>query len=445
MKKIISLILIAFIIAIVLYLYPQFEWYKPEIKIDLESEYIGVNPFDIVITDSGKGLSSVIVILTSEDDDHILVDKNYPDGVNRDLITLKLDSNNFKMKDGPAKIIVKVEDKSRLKLFSGNKNEISKDIIIDLTPPNLELVTDQLNISQGGAGLIIYKINEDSVKSGVEVGDYYFKGYGGYFKDPNLYLSFIAYPYNIGTDEKISLLAKDKAGNIRRLGIYYILKNIDYKKSDIKVSERFILNTMAQLSNIQNNGKYKEMFLDVNRNLRNDNDKKISEITKQTDENMLWEEEFSQLSNSKVESNFADHRTYYFNEEPIDQQYHLGYDLAVTKHYPIEAGNSGIVLFADNLGIYGNTVIIDHGMGISTLYAHMSSVDVKVGDKISKKQIIGRTGRTGLAAGDHLHFGVYIQGIPVRPIEWWDGKWIKDNIMKKINNVKITDQFGTKS
>ena len=436
MKKIIYLILIAFIIAIVLYLYPQFEWYKPEIKIDLKSEYVGVNPFDIVITDSGKGLSSVIVILTSEDDDHILADKNYPDGVNRDLITLKLDPNNFKMKDGPAKIIVKVEDKSRLKLFSGNKNEISKDIILDLTPPNLELVTDQLNISQGGAGLIIYKINEDSVESGVEVGDYYFKGYGGYFKDPNLYLSFIAYPYNIGTDEKISLLAKDKAGNIRRLGIYYILKNIDYKKSDINVSERFILNTMAQLSNIQNNGKYKEMFLDVNRNLRNDNDKKISEITKQTDENILWEEEFSQLSNSKVEANFADHRTYYFNEEPIDQQYHLGYDLAVTKHFPIEAANSGIVLFADNLGIYGNTVIIDHGMGISTLYAHMSSVDVKVGDKISKKQIIGRTGRTGLAAGDHLHFGVYIQGIPVRPIEWWDGKWIKDNIMKKINNVK---------
>ena len=275
MKKIIYLILIAFIIAIVLYLYPQFEWYKPEIKIDLESEYVGVNPFDIVITDSGKGLSSVIVILTSEDDDHILVDKSYPDGVNKDLITLKLDPNNFKMKDGPAKIIVKVEDKSRLKLFSGNKNEISKDITLDLTPPNLALVTDQLNLSHGGAGLIIYKINEESVESGVEVGDYYFKGYGGYFKDQNMYLSFIAYPYNIGTDEKLSLLAKDKAGNIRKLSIYYTLKNIDYKKSDIDVSDRFILNTMAHLSNIQNNGKYKEIFLDVNRNLRNDNDKKI--------------------------------------------------------------------------------------------------------------------------------------------------------------------------
>jgi len=127
----------------------------------------------------------------------------------------------------------------------------------------------------------------------------------------------------------------------------------------------------------------------------------------------------------------------------VDQEYHLGYDLAVTRRYPVEAANDGVVVFAGDLGIYGNAVIIDHGYGINTLYGHMSSIDVSVGDTIKKKQIIGRTGETGLAAGDHLHYGVYIYGVPVRPVEWWDEKWINDNILNKIEEAKA--EFGAGS
>jgi murein DD-endopeptidase MepM/ murein hydrolase activator NlpD len=79
--------------------------------------------------------------------------------------------------------------------------------------------------------------------------------------------------------------------------------------------------------------------------------------------------------------------------------------------------------------------MIDHGMGILTLYGHMSSIDVEVGDTVQKNDIIGRTGQTGLAAGDHLHYGIYINGVAVRPIEWWDEKWIKDNVVNKINEA----------
>jgi len=123
-----------------------------------------------------------------------------------------------------------------------------------------------------------------------------------------------------------------------------------------------------------------------------------------------------------------------------DKQYHLGYDLAVTKRYPIEAANAGVVSYAGNLGIYGSTVIIDHGMGVSSLYGHMSSIGVKVGDVVKKKQVIGRTGITGLAAGDHLHYGVYIHGIAVRPVEWWDPKWIRDNVVLKL--LAAEQEFG---
>ena len=147
---------------------------------------------------------------------------------------------------------------------------------------------------------------------------------------------------------------------------------------------------------------------------------------------MLWKGAFIQLSNSKVEANFADHRTYTYNGEVISTSYHLGYDLSVTKRYPVEAANSGSVAFVGDLGIYGSTVILDHGLGVFTLYSHLSSFEVKVGDTVQQRQVVGKTGETGLAAGDHLHYGVYLNGIAVLPVEWWDPKWITDNIAPKL-------------
>jgi murein DD-endopeptidase MepM/ murein hydrolase activator NlpD len=90
------------------------------------------------------------------------------------------------------------------------------------------------------------------------------------------------------------------------------------------------------------------------------------------------------------------------------------------------------VAFTGDLGLYGNAVILDHGLGLFTLYGHLSSIDVKPGDSISARQIIGKTGETGFAGGDHLHFGVYLDGVPVLPVEWWDAKWINDNITPKL-------------
>jgi murein DD-endopeptidase MepM/ murein hydrolase activator NlpD len=181
-------------------------------------------------------------------------------------------------------------------------------------------------------------------------------------------------------------------------------------------------------------GSPKDIFIKVNRDLRKENEEKIKNITQKSAASKLWNGVFTQLSNSKVEANFADARTYIYHQEAIDKAYHVGYDLSVTKHYPVEAANSGNVAFTGDLGIYGNTVIIDHGLGLFTLYSHLSSIDVKPGDAIKKQQIIGKTGDTGLAAGDHLHFGVYLDGVPVLPKEWWDEKWLRDNVYQKLQS-----------
>jgi len=230
------------------------------------------------------------------------------------------------------------------------------------------------------------------------------------------------------------LVATDKAGNTREMRLAYELKDVRYRKSTLPVSDAFLQGKVAPLlaDAAARQGAPKDVFVAVNRALRKDNEDRIRAITGKATPSILWKDAFVQLSNSKVEANFADQRTYTYGGEAIDTAYHLGYDLSVTKNYPVEAANSGTVAFTGDLGIYGGTVILDHGLGLYSLYGHLSSIDVKEGDTVGKRQVLGKTGETGLAAGDHLHYGVYLAGVAVLPVEWWDPKWIDDNIKPKL-------------
>ncbi|MFQ5787648.1 MAG: M23 family metallopeptidase [Thermodesulfobacteriota bacterium] len=441
-KNFIYFIIIVIIVAAFIYIYPEIEWHSPEVNIKLESEYIGLRPFEIEVKDKGKGLKKLSISLVDENGETTLLDKVYTSPVKEDKITLELDPKKLGIKDGPAELRISAEDRSRLKLFFGNKTKISKKVKLDLTAPKAEMISTEHNLNHGGSGLVIYKASDDTSKSGVIAGVYFFPAFKGYFKDPNVYMSFFAYPFDISSEQGLSIVAEDEAGNSKVINVPHKLKNIRYRKSNINISENFIEQRMYPLldSDESEDEDLKIIFLKVNRDLRKENNEQIKEIGEKSSAQIMWNGAFHQLSNSKVESNFADDRTYYYENQPIDQQYHLGYDLAVTKRYPVEVANDGVVIFVGDLGIYGNTIIVDHGMGITTLYGHLSTTDVNKGDRVKKKQIIGRTGQTGLAAGDHLHYGVYINGIAVRPIEWWDSKWINDNIINKIKQAKI--EFG---
>ena len=178
-----------------------------------------------------------------------------------------------------------------------------------------------------------------------------------------------------------------------------------------------------------------QAFLAVNGALRRRNAQAIADLARKTTPKVLWEGSFAQLGNSAVQSSFADHRTYFYNGKEIDQQVHLGFDLAVTASVPVSAANRGTVVFADYLGIYGNCVILDHGMGVQSLYAHLSSLGVTPGDAVEKGQELGRSGTTGLAGGDHLHFTMLVGGHPVTPVDWWSAQWIEDRILRKFREA----------
>jgi hypothetical protein len=418
------------------FLIPRFEWKAPQIKLTPEAEVLGLGELEIDITEQGTGLKSITASLSAGGTEHSLAAEQYDQPLMQKKITVALSSKLTGLKEGPAVLRVSARDRSLWSFFRGNETVLQKNLTIDITPPTIELIADDAYVNFGGTALVVYKPSSDTVSSGVKIGQHFFPGYKGQTKDPEAYLVFFAHPYDTPETEKATLVATDKAGNARQMALAYTLKGVKYKKSTIPISDEFIQAKVAPLINDvgARQGSAKDLFVKVNRDIRKENEEKIKAVTQKTAASMLWSGPFNQLTNSKVEANFADARTYVYKDETIDHAYHLGFDLSVTKRYPVEAANSGVVGFVGDLGIYGNTVILDHGLGLATLYSHLSSIDVKPGEQIKKAQILGRTGETGLAVGDHLHYGVYLNGIAVLPLEWWDEKWLRDNVYPKLQS-----------
>jgi murein DD-endopeptidase MepM/ murein hydrolase activator NlpD len=413
------------------YLWPRFESAPPRIALSSDADTAGVAPLEIVITDAGTGLQSFTATLSQGGSEIALGAEQFAQGTAEKKLSVML-AKVAGVKEGPAVLKVTARDRA---LWRGNEAALQKNITIDITPPSLELIADDRYINFGGVGVVVYKASADTATSGVKIGERFYPGVTGQIKDhPDYAMALFAHAYDVPAEARATIVATDKAGNTRELRLAYELKNVKYKKSTIALSDAFLQNKVVPLLNdvALRQGAPKDLFVAVNKRLRKDNEDRITAITSKTTPIILWKDAFAQLSNSKVEANFADQRTYTYNGEAIDTAYHLGYDLSVTKNYPVEAANSGTVAFTGDLGIYGNTVIVDHGLGLYTLYSHLNSIDVKEGESITRRQALGKTGETGLAAGDHLHFGVYLHGVAVLPVEWWDQKWIDDNITPKL-------------
>lgn len=321
----------------------------------------------------------------------------------------------------------------------------SKEVTVRLERPRVSVISTHHFVNHGGAEAVLYRATPDDVTSGVMVGDVEYPGFpaagaqieGARVSDPAMRIAFFALRHDQDLKTPIRLFARDEAGNIARADFEYRVFPKPFKKSRIEVNDQLLNQVVPAIlegtKEINPQGEPIDKFIAVNSELRQKNNAKIASFAKQTAPELLWRGTvFHPFQNTGVQSAFADYRTYVFKGKEVDHQVHLGFDLASFQTVPIAAANRGKVLFADELGIYGNTVILDHGMGVQSLYAHLSSFDVKVGDTVEKEQPVGRSGRTGMALGDHLHFTMLVNGQMVNPVEWWDGHWIEDRILRKI-------------
>jgi murein DD-endopeptidase MepM/ murein hydrolase activator NlpD len=282
-----------------------------------------------------------------------------------------------------------------------------------------------------GRELVIYRLNEAVEQTGVQIGDLFFPAFQ---QDSGDYVSLFAYPYNMPESEFVPrILAVDLAGNERQAGFYYRANNKKFRHRKINLSKSFLQQKTPEFEPlVPQVGEPIDTFLYVNREIRKQNREKMVELARQTASTPLWQGRFLRMPRASELAYFADHRSYFYQGKKVDEAVHLGYDLASVALAEVPAANDGEVIWADFLGIYGLCVVIDHGLGLQTLYAHMSQLDVAPGDMVVKGQNLGRSGATGMAGGDHLHYGVFVSGVAVQPLEWWDSSWLENNISSKL-------------
>ncbi len=442
--KLILFLIILTIVPFAIILFERMEGEKPAVEIELSSHNIGLSAkLTGSVSDIKSGIRKIWVAILKDGAETVLFEKTLPPvdyfrggKVKVEPFVIVIEPKKLGISDGKAVLRIGAWDYAWRGGFKGNNTYIEKEIVIDTTPPEVEIVSNNHKVIRGGTGLVIYKVSEPDTENGVVVGDKFFPGHSGYFKNPNAYIAFFAVNHRQGTNTKIYVKATDISGNSRNGGFSYVIWKKTFKRDTIRISDRFLKWKMPQFEVNPKDSLIKQ-FLRVNSDVRKANSEKITSPGKNPSKIMQWEASFLRLPGSSNRAGFADYRKYIYKGRVVDHQYHLGIDLASIKNAKVPASNNGIIAMVKNVGIYGKTVVIDHGFGLFSTYSHLNEVYVKKGDIIKKGGTIGRTGITGLTGGDHLHYGIFVYDTFVNPVEWWDGTWIERNITRKLETAKL--------
>jgi hypothetical protein len=375
----------------------------------------------------------VVSAVQAEKTVNVLV-KEYPPGNRQTAETFNL--ANAGLKEGA--FTLQVDATSCAPRFGANRTTTQvHSFTLENKPPQVVILSVAHNIIQGGVGLVVYTVSKEVEKTGIEFGGQFFPGYrqGG-----NYYACLFPFPYDMEPGKYLPrVIAVDGAGNERLMSINYHLSAKNFSTDRIVLTDSFLEKIAAEFKDKFPQAKTPlEIFLKANRDQRQQDRKLIYDYARKTSPTPLWQGTFLRMPNTAPLGGFAQFRTYIYQGKEVDRQTHLGFDLASLAHAAVPAANRGKVIFAGDFGIYGQCIIIDHGLGLQSLYGHLSRIGVKPGDNVEKGQIIGNTGATGMAGGDHLHFEVTISGQSVNPIEWWDSHWIKNNVTGKLEILKAT-------
>jgi len=419
---------------------------QPEVKIDLPTVFIGMGKeFQIDIEDRKSGIKRFWVAILQDGKETTILEKRFPasgilqKGSNlSESISIKIEPKKSGFKDGKAMLRMMAVDYSWKSWGKGNRTYIEKEISIDTEAPIVRVLTRSHNISPGGSNVVAYELSEPCGISGVQVADHFYPGYPAPGQANEIRIAFFGLNDQQGSGIEMNLIAEDLAGNRTKTDFPHYIKSKKFKKDTILINDKFILSKTPEFEEVLSGHQLEspeDKFLFINRELRVQDKAVLNDLMQRSDPEMHWGGTFLRLPNSATKAGFGDRRTYQYRGKNIDQQTHLGIDLASVAMSPVPAANSGKVIYAKTLGIYGRTLVIDHGYGLFTLYAHLSGFRAHDGQMVKKGDIIGRTGNSGLSGGDHLHYSVLVSGTFVDPLEWWDAKWIHNNIKSKIDRL----------
>ena len=415
----------------------------PGVRVEFEPvpRYVGARtPITLVLRAARGGVQSVDIRLNQGGTRVNISQQAFPaPAASEQRLQLVVQGGQLGLREGAANLEVRARDGFWRPIRVDDRMVANVPVTIDFTPPTLEVLASTRYLSRGGGALVAVRA-KGAARVGVNVGDLFFPGFPAGAPDTGLHAVLYALPWNLPPNSPVTATAQDEAGNAVSRALAVDIRPRRFPMDTIEVGEQFLASKMPEL--LPERGQIPpdqllQAFLVVNRDKRKEGEEMKRRLAQKSKPSPLFEGAFLQPRNTKVFSNFAETRTYRYKGQDVDTQVHLGYDLASLKNSPIPAANSGVVVYAAPLTIYGNTVVVDHGWGLQTLYGHLSSIDVKEGDEVKKGQSLGRSGATGLALGDHLHFEVLIQGVSVTPVEWWDGKWIRDHVGRPLREANI--------
>ena len=418
------------------YLVTRFEANDPLIQTRTSSVYVGDEHLhEFRVGDEGTGVESLRIWLVSGSTTHELFNETYAGSVFlgaslniQRSVEVSVRPGELGLADGRAVLHVEATDYS----WSGNVTRVEIPIIIDTQPPRISLEGGLTYVRRGGTEAVVYRVNEEQAEHHVELGEQVFRGFT-HPQDPELRVALYALSPETELGRKPQVVAIDRAGNRTTVTVPIEVIERAFPVDEIALSESFMQAKVIELLGDSEGRDTLEAYLGINREMRAENARQIREICERASAEKLWSGAFLQLPGSRVGARFAERRTYTYGGREVDTQIHQGYDLASTSHAPVPAANDGVVIYADTLGIYGNTVILDHGLGLFSLYGHLAELAVEKGKAVARGEFLGATGTTGLAGGDHLHFAILVGGVFVDPLEFFDARWIREHLDPKLS------------
>jgi murein DD-endopeptidase MepM/ murein hydrolase activator NlpD len=418
---------------------------RPSVEIHAEPKAIGPRTgLEVVASAAGRGLAGLRVEVEQAGKTHVIARRAYRplppwafsgERTQSERLRVEVGRNAVPGLVAGDAIVRVVADRAATWLRHPEPTVKEVRLPVRLSPPALALLSSQHYVAQGGSGVVVYRAGATTIRDGVRAGAFFFPGspLPGGAKEERLALFGV--PWDLNDPAGLRLVAEDDAGNAAAILFVDRFFPKPPARDTIVLDDTFLAKVVpeirGQTQGLEDRGGLLENYLEINRDLREKNAEELLALGPRSAGAFLWTEPFLPLRNAKVMSAFADRRTYVYRGREVDAQTHLGFDLAVVARTPVPAANRGVVLLARYFGIYGNSVVLDHGLGLATLYSHLSSIDVKEGQTVERGTILGQTGATGLAGGDHLHFTTLVRGLPVNPVEWWDGAWIRDRVASK--------------
>ena len=435
------IVIIAASAGIYLYLSPVFEQNKPTVKIENEIYWNLKSKLNIELEDE-SGIKYYKIVFKDGQKDIVLnqeVIKNKQEKLTVNLNAPKLDMFS---KSSKALLEIEVADNSKWNFLEGNKVVKTVNVKIDTKKPVANVLSNSRYIQRGGSAVVVVEVSDDNLKDKYIIFNDRKKFKLLPYKTKNHFVALIAWPIDIEEYNRVNLVAIDKANNKTVTKVPFYIQKKKIKIDDIQLSKKFIKNIstfVLEQSGEEVPQNLKDIFVYSNTKLRAKNLQTLYDVSIKAMEDKTIDDfkikPFRRLRGSKTVAGYAERRHYYLDGEKINEAWHLGIDWASVKNAKIKTSNSGEVIFKGYLGLYGNSIIIDHGMGLCSLYAHTSTQNVEVGDIVKIKQHIANTGATGAVFGDHLHFGILIQGVEVNPLEWMDKNWIKVRITDVLNDA----------